>query len=30
MTARARYLAVNPTTAGFAYVLFEAPDRLVE
>lgn len=27
---RTRYLAIDPTTAGFAYVVFESPDRLVE
>jgi hypothetical protein len=25
-----RYLAIDPTTAGFAYVVLESPDRLVE
>lgn len=25
-----RYLAVDPTTSGFAYVVFETPGRLVE
>jgi hypothetical protein len=28
--SRTRYLAIDPTTAGFAYVVFESPDRLVE
>jgi hypothetical protein len=26
----ARYLAINPTTTGFAYVVFETPERLVD
>jgi hypothetical protein len=27
---RTRYLAIEPTTAGFAYVVLESPDRLVD